>query len=157
MWLALLTLTPGLHAAPVGGTERRLGMGLHAGLGGGLTAKLYLTDKVAVSAATGLWSVLLRRSSLLAEVDVYTVRFDAGSLVATAAGGLARESDFFWRGEKTWGVRLATSSVWRWQDRPFEVGAELGVELYNYNLAEGQLGELITATALIRLYPGWGS
>lgn len=155
--LTLLALLPALYAADIGEPGRRFGVGLHAGVGADVTAKLYVTDRVAISAQAGFWGLLIRRTSLMAEVDVWTLRLDSGTVVTTAGLGVARENDSFWRGEAHGGLRLGTGAVWRWHDHGWEVGAELGLELYNYDLVRLQFGELPTATIILRWYPGFRS
>jgi hypothetical protein len=157
MWLSLLTLLTTVHAAPVGGSGQRFGIGLHAGMGAGFTAKLYVGTRFGLSASAGTWGLLIRRQSLLVEFDAYSYGFARGTLVATAGLGLAREYDGFWRDTTHLGVRVATSALWRWHDHPFEIGSELGLDLYNYDPSNGQFGELPTVTAVLRWYPHFGS
>ena len=153
-WLALLTV---LHAADIGEPGRRFGLGLHAGVGADVTAKLYVSDRVALSAQAGFWGLLIRRTNLMVEVDTWRLITDSGAVITTAGLGLTRQNDSFWRGEARGGVRLATSGVWRWHNHGWEFGAELGLELYNYAPAQLQFGELATATVIARWYPGFRS
>ncbi|GEM_PF-6431059 len=152
----MLALLPALHAAEIGEPGQRFGFGFQAGVGGGLSLKFYATERVAVSATAGFWGLLIRRQALVAEVDVWERAFAKGTVVTTAGFGVAREYDGFWRDTTHLGVRMATGATWRWHGRGFEVGTELGLELYNYDVGRLQFGELPTATVVARWYPRWG-
>ncbi len=156
MSLTLLALLTPLHAAEIGEPGQRWGFGWHLGVGAGISAKVYVHDRIAIAGQAGLWGLVVRRQALVAEVDVWERALGSGRIVATAGLGVARENDGFWRGETHWGMRIAAGAAWRWDGRGFELGTELGVELYNYNIGNLQFGELPTATVVVRWYPGFG-
>ncbi len=155
MFWALLAWIPMLHAEPVGGAGQRFGFGVATGLGSGVTLKCYATSRIGISTTLGAWGLLIRRQTILVEVDAYEIplALTNGTLVATAGLGVARMHDGFWRDETHLGVRLSTAFLWRWHDRPFEVGTEFGVDLYDYDWSSLQFGELPTATLIARWYP----
>lgn len=131
--LCLITLSA--QAKDFGPEQKRFGLGIIAGEPTGITAKGYLTPKVAVSGIAS-WSLVNESFTLISDVsyqffdlaDTSTVSVPfyvgAGALLGFDQGG---KND----GKTLFGVRVPVGVSVQWDNHPFEVFLEVapGIEM----------------------------
>lgn len=133
--MTVLGLTSSAFAKDFGPEQKRFGLGIIAGEPTGLTAKGYLTPKVAVSGIAS-WSLIDESFTLISDVSyqffdlanssTVSVPFyvGAGAMLGFDQGG---KND----GKTLFGVRAPVGVSVQWNDYPFEVFLEVapGLEM----------------------------